>query len=149
MGRKSPIAIAGAALLSATLLAGGERRLAALEAEGRTPATAAELTAFFSDTTERDKTERGLDYVVYRAPDGVQQGIVTWSSGSEKDAGRWRVDEDEGLICSTWERWRDGSERCYAVYIHDDRHVTWAGRVGTSRIFDSRNPVEPGNTAGL
>jgi len=152
MVRKSSIALAGAALLSAALLAGcagGQARVEALEAEGRSPATASELIAFFSDTTERDKTDRGLDYAVYRAPDGEQRGLVTWSGGSEEDVGQWRVDEEEGIICSRWERWRDGAERCYAVYLHDDRSVTWVGRVGTSRIFDSRHPVAQGNVAGL
>lgn len=153
MKQGTSTAIFSVALLSATLLAGcagGQARLDALQAEGRTPATAAELTAFFADTTGRGKTDRGNDFVVYRTPDGEQRGLVTWSGGSDQDVGRWWVVEaDEDIVCFAWERWRDGAERCFQVYLHEDRTVTWVGRVGTSEIADSSTPIEEGNTGGL
>lgn len=122
----------------------GEREFQA--STGKQPMTAAEIRTAFTGNSLTGTAKDGSIFHVYFADQSTLRGI--WRDGSvvDRDSGTWSV-SDDGVYCSTWKNLRDGTEKCWRIYLGVDGDLTWFLPDGTNDDDDGR--LVPGNPAGL
>lgn len=118
-----------------------------LQEAGGKPMTSSEINAVVSDKTERGVNERGTAWVVYYDPSGEIRGNAVWSGGSETDKGTWKVTQDD-MLCITFDKWRDGKERCWQLY-RVDGELYFIGKKGDVSSKKDDTTWEDGNVENL
>jgi hypothetical protein len=76
---------------------------------------AGEFRSLISGNTASGKSENGITFHVFYAPDGSMSGIATDKSYTEsEDFGTWEV-TDAGQLCETWKKWRYRQQNCFVT----------------------------------
>lgn len=89
--------------------------------------------------TTRDSA---VPFTVYYPKHGMMRGEAgLW--GLFTDEGTWSV--EDGLYCAVWQKWADGEQLCFRVYLDDDV-IHWVLPDGKPYSSDS---LVSGNPAGL
>ena len=91
----------------------------------------ADIKTLLSGATGTGTTSRGSSYVGQYNADGTMSGSV--ADGKHTDTGTWRIVGDE--YCSTWSKWRNGSEACFTVEaLGDDEYRFNEGGKGSTTL---------------
>ena len=83
--------------------------------QNREPLAKNDVIEKMTDITGYATNKDGTNIIIYRDSDGTVRGKASWTGGSEKDTGQWRV-RDDGAMCTEWNKWLNGQEACYRIY---------------------------------
>ena len=108
-------------------------------AQAETQMTAAEVMETMSGNTAVAPRRAGEGYYYLYRGDGGYQAMK--SDNGFSDQGKWRV-TDDGQVCSTWRKMRDGEERCVTLFSLGDNRYKFVRPDGSAGEFEvvSGNP---------